>query len=97
MSSQFHDEWSGALLHREPGGLGRRAQELRLRAVDVDHRVKADRLGHHAAPARVERAHDVALRLGRRRGRQEKRVLEAEAGERGGQIGGHGNSPFGKR
>ena len=47
----------------------------------VDDRVQADRLGDDAAPAGVEGAHDVAVGLGRRRRRQQERVLEPQAGE----------------
>ena len=81
---------AGPLLHREPRRIGVRAQELRLRADDVDDRVQTDCLRHDAAPARLERAQDVRLRFGRRRRRQQKRVREANAGERRREVGRHG-------
>ena len=82
MSSQFQDEWSaapGPLLHRDVGVLGRGAHELGLGADHVDDRMEPDGLGHHPAPSRLERAKDVALRLGRRRGGEEEGILELES------------------
>ena len=77
------------LLHRQMRRVRRRAQELRLRTGDVDDRVQADRLGDDAAPAGVERPHDVAVGLGRRRGGEQERVLEPEPRERDGQLRSH--------
>ena len=71
-----------ALLHRDLVRVGRGAEELGLRSGDVRDRVKADGLGDHAAPARVEGAHDVAVGLGRRGRGQQERVLEPEPRER---------------
>ena len=58
---------AGALLHRQMRRIRVGAQEFRLRPQHVDHRMKADGLGHDAAPAGLERADDVGLGLGRRR------------------------------
>ena len=73
---------AGPLLHRQLARFRRGAQELGLRTGDVDHRVQADRLGDDAAPAGVEGAHDVGVRFGGRRRREQKRVLEPQPGER---------------
>src|SRR5205814_1340033 len=70
-------------------------QELRFRPADVDHRVQADRLGDDAAPAGLEGAQDVRLRLGRRRRREQERVAKTHAGERRREVR-HGLSPDGR-
>ena len=72
---------AGLLLHGEVTGLRMRTQEFRFGTVDVDDRMQADRLGDDPAPPSLERPHDVALGLGRRSGRQQKRILEPQTGE----------------
>ena len=92
ISSQFHDEWRavpGTLLHREVRRVRRRAEKLRLRAVDVDDRMQADGLGDDAAPARIERTHDIAVGFGRRGRGEQERVLESEPRERDTQLRSH--------
>ncbi len=68
-------------VHGQDAGLGLRARELGLGALHVDDRVHPDRLGDDAAPARLEGAQDVALRLGRRRRGQQERVGETDPRE----------------
>src|SRR5207237_5369006 len=51
--------------------------------------MQSDGLRDHAAPSCFERAHDVALGLGGRRGSEQKRILETDAGERRREIGCH--------
>ena len=85
MSSQFHDECSavpGRFCIDRCGASGVARRNFVFGPRDVDDRMQADGLGDDAAPAGVEGAHDVAVRLGRRRRRQQERVLEAQAGER---------------
>ena len=82
ISSQFHDGVQrrvGALLIDRWYDVGVGAEELRLRARDVDDRVQADGLGDDAAPSGLERAQDIAVGFGRRRRRQQERVLETAA------------------
>ena len=89
MSSQFHDECSavpGRFCIDKWPDVRSRAEELRFRSRDVHYRVKTDGLGDHATPSGVEGAHDVAVGLGRRRRRQQKRVLETQAGKRRGEV-----------
>ena len=92
MSSQFHDEWSavpGRFCIDRCGESASARRNFVFGPDDVDDRVQADGLGDDAAPAGVERAHDVRVRFGRRRRRQQERVLEAQAGERRREVGGH--------
>src|SRR5688500_6243820 len=70
-----------ALLHRYPSSVGAGAHELRLRSIHVDDRVQSDRLADDSAPSRVERAHDVALRLRRWCRREHERILEVNSSE----------------
>ena len=52
---------------------------LALAPTTLTTGMQPDRLGHHAAPPGLERAQDVALRLGRRRGGEEEGILELES------------------
>ena len=54
------------------------AKELGLRAGDVGDRMQSNRLADDTAPSRVERAQDIAVGLGRRRRREQKRVLKPQ-------------------
>ena len=93
ISSQFHDECSApvaALVHGERARLGVAAQELGLGPRHVHHRVQADGLGDHAAPARLEGAQDVALGFGGRRRREQEGVPETDPREGHRQIDAHG-------
>ena len=49
--------------------------------LHVDDRVDPDRLCDDARPARLEGAEDVRLGLGRRRRREQERILEPDPGE----------------
>ena len=76
MSSQFHDECSavpGRFCIDSCGESGVARRNFVFGPGDVDDRVQADRLGDDAAPAGVERPHDVAVGLGRRRRREQER------------------------
>src|SRR5262245_31955885 len=81
-----------AFLHRQVRRFGRGAKKLRFRSGDVDHGVKADRLGDNAAPPGVEGPHDVAVGFGWRRRSEQKRILELETGEGDAQLRGHGEN-----
>src|SRR5204862_7548661 len=75
---------AGSLFHRHVVVVGRRAEKLRSRTDDVDDRMQANRLHDHAAPTSFERAENVVLRFRRRCRREEKGILELDAGERDG-------------
>ena len=88
-----HQRRLRAAVHGQAGTLVIRSQKLRLGTFHVDDGMETDRLGDHAPPSRLERAHDVGVGL-RGRGRSEhERILEADAGKRRRQISGHGAPP----
>ena len=98
ISSQFQEECSA-----EPGRFCidmRRtrpsSEEFGLRPGYVGDRVHADRLGDDAAPARLERAHDVAnpTRLAGRMRAKGIRETKSREGDR--KIGAHGTLSFPK-
>src|SRR5207237_6659719 len=70
-----------AFFHGDVCIIRRGSHELRLGAIDVYDRMEADRLRHHSAPARLERAHDVRFRFRRRRRRKQKGILELNPGK----------------
>src|SRR5688572_14804858 len=78
--------------HRDATGVGIGSIEFRLRSRDVRDRVHTDRFGDDAAPASLERPHDVAVGLRRRGGGEQVRVPELQAGKRHRQVGSHGVS-----
>lgn len=65
--------------HRQPVAAVVGPEEFRLRAFHVDHRVQPYSFRYYTSPARLERPHDVAVRLGRWGGRQQERVLETNS------------------
>ena len=75
--------------HALVGGM----QRAVARADIHDRRVFAQRLPDHAAPARLEGAHDVVFLVGRRRGGQPERIGRLDADEVGAKVG-HVGSPF---
>ena len=83
------------LVHREDAGLGVIAEELGLGAGDVGDRVHADGLGDDTAPSGLKGVEDVVLGLGRRRRREQERVLEPKARKRHRKIGCH-DGPYGE-
>jgi hypothetical protein len=84
-----------ALVHREVIRMHVGAQEFRFRAGDVGDWMQSDRLGHDAAPSRIERAQDVAVGLGWRGRRQQKWIPKLQPGKSDRQVGCHGPSVFG--
>src|SRR2546429_9721068 len=83
-----------AFFHGDVGVFRVGAHELRFRTIDVDHRVEADRLRHHAAPASFERTRDVRFRLGRWPRGNQKGILELNPGTVYGLIATQTDSDF---